>query len=72
MVIFYSKKRFLLLAFLGGIARVYVGVHYPFDVMGGIFVGFVGAFVVFLLKDRLEFVNEIIFKIEKRLLKTKI
>jgi undecaprenyl-diphosphatase len=57
------------LAFLGGIARVYVGVHYPFDVMGGIFIGFIGSFVVLLLKDRLEFVNEIIFKIENRILK---
>ena len=55
----------LLLAFLGGIARVYVGVHYPFDIMGGIFVGFIASFIVFLLKDRLEFANEIIFKIEK-------
>jgi undecaprenyl-diphosphatase len=59
----------LFLAFLCGVARVYVGVHYPFDIMGGIFVGFIGAFVVFLLKDRLEFVNEIIFKIEKKILK---
>ena len=59
----------LLLAFLGGIARVYVGVHYPFDIMGGIFVGFVASFMVFLLKDRLEFANEIIFKIENRILK---
>jgi undecaprenyl-diphosphatase len=59
----------LILAFLGGIARVYVGVHYPFDIMGGIFVGFVASFIVFLLKNRLEFVNEIIFKIEKKILK---
>jgi undecaprenyl-diphosphatase len=59
----------LILAFLGGIARVYVGVHYSFDIMGGIFVGFVASFVVFLLKDRLEFANEIIFKIENKILK---
>jgi undecaprenyl-diphosphatase len=67
--LFFKLKKLavisLILAFLGGIARVYVGVHYPFDIMGGIFVGFVASFVVFLLKDRLEFVNEIIFKIEK-------
>ena len=71
--LFFKLKKLavisLILAFLGGIARVYVGVHYPFDIMGGIFVGFVGAFVVFLLKDRLEFANEIIFKIEKKIFK---
>ena len=59
----------IILAFIGSIARVYVGVHYPFDIIGGIFVGFIASFVIFLLKGRLNFVNEIIFKIEKKLLK---
>ena len=71
--LFFKLKKLavisLILAFLGGIARVYVGVHYPFDIIGGIFIGFVASFVVFLLKDRLEFANEIIFKIENRILK---
>jgi undecaprenyl-diphosphatase len=71
--LFFKLKKLavisLILAFLGGIARVYVGVHYPFDIMGGIFVGFVASFVVFLLREKLEFVNEIIFKIEKKILK---
>ena len=71
--LFFKLKKLavisLILAFLGGIARVYVGVHYPFDIMGGIFVGFVASFIVFLLKDRLEFANEIIFKIEKKIFK---
>ncbi len=73
--LFFKLKKLavisLILAFLGGIARVYVGVHYPFDIMGGIFVGFIGAFVVLLLKDRLEFVNETIFKIENKIIKNK-
>ena len=71
--LFFKLKKLavisLILAFLGGIARVYVGVHYPFDIMGGIFVGFVASFVVFLLREKLEFVNEIIFKIEKKIFK---
>jgi len=71
--LFFKVKKLavigLILAFLGGVARIYVGVHYPFDIMGGIFVGFIGAFVVFLLKNRLKFLNEIIFRVEKKILK---
>ena len=58
----------LLLAFLCGVARVYVGVHYPFDIVGGIFIGFFGAIIIYLLKNTLEPINKIIFLIEEKLL----
>jgi len=54
------------LAFVGGFARVYVGVHYPFDIIGSITTAFVGAFIVYKIKHRLLFVNNYIFKIEKK------
>ena len=58
---------FLFLAFVGGVARVYVGVHYPFDIMGGIFIGFIGALIVFLLKSKLIKLNEFVIKIEDKI-----
>ena len=60
---------FLFLALLGGLARIYVGVHYPYDILGGIVVGFVGAFIIFKCKTKLQHLNEIIFSIENKLLR---
>jgi len=63
---------FLILAFLGGISRIYVGVHYPYDILGGIVVGFMGAFVIFKFRDRLEKLNKFIFMIECKIFKGKV
>lgn len=38
---------FLFLALLIGVARVFGGVHYPIDILGGFFVGIFSAFGVF-------------------------
>jgi len=53
-----------ILAFLGGIARVYVGVHWPFDILGGIVTGFIGALIVYMFKNKLEYINNLILKID--------
>lgn len=56
--IFYlGEKRwsmiFLAISFLMGIARVYVGVHWPLDIVFGIAVAFISAFIVkFLLEPK--------------------
>ncbi len=44
----------LLIAFLHGFARIYVGVHYPSDVLGGAAIGAATAFLVFRLSKFLE------------------
>ncbi|MEK7478588.1 MAG: phosphatase PAP2 family protein [Patescibacteria group bacterium] len=54
--IFYlGEKRwsliFLLISLLMGIARVYVGVHWPLDIVSGILVAFVSAYIVKLLLE---------------------
>ena len=74
---FFKLDRFFeiflfVLAFLGGIARVYVGVHYPFDVLGGIVTGFAGALIVYLFKNKLEYINNLILKIDYTLFRGKI
>jgi undecaprenyl-diphosphatase len=49
LVFLHNKKygvAFIFLAFLVGLGRIYVGVHYPLDIMGGILVGGLSALVV--------------------------
>ena len=46
--ILYSNKNkyFLLIAMVVGISRIYVGVHYPFDVMSGAGIGLSMGFII--------------------------
>jgi len=60
---------FLVLAFLGGITRVYTGVHYPFDILGGMVVGLIGAGIIYIFRQKLEKLNEFIFMIENKIFK---
>lgn len=46
---FYNKKLgviLLILALIVGLGRIYVGVHYPLDILGGILIGFLSAFLI--------------------------
>ncbi len=55
IVYFFDKKAgavFLALSFLIGLARVYTGVHYPFDIIGGIILAWVVSFFVFKIVNR--------------------
>ena len=43
----------IIFAVLIAFSRIYVGVHYPFDVLAGIILGLFGAFVVNKYKDNI-------------------
>lgn len=46
----------IIIAILVSYSRVYVGVHFPVDVLGGVIIGIGCAILVLKCKDRLEFV----------------
>jgi len=52
-VIFAYNRRwglvFFLVSLLNGAARVVAGVHWPLDILGGVFVGLLSAFIIHLL-----------------------
>ncbi|OGC78103.1 MAG: hypothetical protein A2145_02385 [candidate division Zixibacteria bacterium RBG_16_40_9] len=52
---FYKKTGILLflIAILVAISRVYVGVHYPFDTVGGAFWGILGAGLIIVLANKI-------------------
>jgi undecaprenyl-diphosphatase len=59
MVIFFRNRKwgtwFFVLALVNGIARIYVGVHWPLDVLGGAVIGILSAlFIHWLLRDSRE------------------
>ncbi|MCX8015722.1 MAG: phosphatase PAP2 family protein [Patescibacteria group bacterium] len=48
---------FIVLGVLMGIARIYVGVHYPLDIVGGIIVGVFSAWFVEKISPRIKFLK---------------
>lgn len=68
--LFFPKTRKLgiilsFIGFIGGIARVFVGVHYPFDILGSLFIAFLAGAVVYLLRNKFKKLNQIFYKIDK-------
>lgn len=49
-----------MLGIIGGLARVYCGLHYPFDILGSIMVAMISSAVIFLFKDKLRTLNRFI------------
>lgn len=50
-----------------GLSRVFTGIHYPGDVLGGALVGFVAALVVWSLRRKLDPVTSFLIGIARRL-----
>ena len=62
---------FSILALWCGVARVYSGVHYPFDILGSIVVSIMVVIFINLIRDKLLFVNNFIISIWGRIFKSK-
>lgn len=67
-----AKKKYgipaVILALLIGISRIYVHVHYPTDIIGGIIVGIIGGLIATLLIDKVLYPKVIPF-IQTKILK---
>jgi undecaprenyl-diphosphatase len=61
----------LFLALISGLSRVVIGVHYPMDIVGSIFIAIISCLVIYKLEKRLQFFNNFIFKLEKVILRVK-
>ena len=62
VLIFFKKTRtigviFLSISFIGGLARVYTAVHYPFDVIGSLFISFMVAITIYCLRNKLSLIS---------------
>lgn len=55
--LFFKKYKsgtvLVILASLVGFARVFCGVHFPFDIIGGFFVGLISSYLLFLFREHL-------------------
>lgn len=56
------------LAFIVAFSRIFIGVHFPFDILGGIIFGFVGASIAILLKKQLDVISSKAIGFEKKVL----
>lgn len=64
-LLYFNKTRKLgiilsILGIIGGISRIYCGVHYPFDILGSVIVAAVASFVIFSLKKRFQKINSML------------
>ena len=62
MLIYFKETRtagviLLILGFIGGFARVFSGIHFPFDIFGSLIVSIISTVLIFQFKDRFNLLN---------------
>ena len=74
MLLYFKETRkagiiFSILGILGGISRIFCGLHYPLDVIGSILVALVSSCVIFTFKKNIRKLNTLIINLYYRILK---
>ncbi len=76
ILLYFKETRFAgiilsILGLVGGFSRVFVGVHYPFDIFGSIIVAIISAYIIFSLesKGKLKFINNFIINLYYKIIK---
>ena len=72
-LLFFPKTRIIGLVFslfgiVSGIARVFVGVHYPFDILGSIIVAIISSIAIFLTKEKTNYINVFVISLYEKIL----
>ncbi len=67
MLLYFKKTRkagiiLSLLGIAGGIARIYSGLHYPFDILGSIIAAIISSGIIIFFKEKLQKFNNKIIK----------
>ncbi len=72
MLIYFKETRIygviiLILGLVGGFARVFSGIHFPFDIFGSVIVAIISSLLVFYFKERFNPLNNLIKQIYGKL-----
>ena len=72
-LIYFKETRIVgiglfILGLIGGFARIFSGVHFPFDILGSIIVSIFASLLIYQFKDRLYPLNNVIKRIYIKLL----
>ncbi len=74
MLLYFKKTRkagiiLSILGIIGGVARIYCGVHYPFDILGSVTVAIISSGIIFLSKKELQQLNNLIISLYSKMLR---
>jgi undecaprenyl-diphosphatase len=72
MLIYFKETRIygviiLILGLIGGFARVFSGIHFPFDIFGSVIVAIISTLLIFYFKERFNPLNNLIKQIYSKL-----
>lgn len=59
----------LALGIIGGLTRIYCGLHYPFDIIGSILVAMISSYIIFMSSERLQKLNNLIINLYYKIFK---
>ncbi len=76
MFLYFKKTRNLgivlsVLGLAGGTARIYSGLHYPFDILGSVLVAIISSYIIFLSRKKLQKLNILIIDLYYKVSKFK-
>jgi undecaprenyl-diphosphatase len=72
MLIYFKETRvygmiILIFGLIGGFARVFSGIHFPFDIFGSVVVAIISSVLIFHFKERFNSLNNLIKQIYSRI-----